>query len=170
MIDIDFSEVEQLSGAVSALAERLSDYSSFWNDFAAGLVSSAVRDVFGTEGYGTWVPLDPATARAKAVSGQGARILERTGTYLGAATELDHPGNVFQATPTELIFGVSGDYFAARLGENYPERHEEGIGVPMRPVFGLLAEDTGFDAEVASRLDDWTTDEITETEREYGLS
>lgn len=170
MIEIDFSEVEKLQAAVSGLVERLSDYSGFWNDFAADLVSGAVRDVFGTEGYGTWVPLDPATVRAKSVSGAGRKILQRTGTYLRAATGLGHPGNVFQATALELTFGVSGDYFASRLGENYPERHELGLGVPMRPVFSLLAEDAGFDAEVASRLDTWAVQEIAETEREFGLS
>ena len=165
MIDIDFSDVQKLEAMVSELEARFSDYTGFWNDFATELLTGAVRDVFQTEGYGTWAPLDPATVRAKALAGEGARILERTGAYREAATTLSDPGNVLHATATELMYGVSGESFAARFGENYPERHEFGIGVPMRSVFGLLAEDDGFDREVSVLLEKWSREEIAETER-----
>lgn len=169
MIDVDFSDIEKIQATVSALGRRLSDATPFFNDFASGLLAGAVREVFDTEGYGTWDPLVPETVRAKRVAGHGSRILERTGTYRAAASALGHPGNVFVAGALELVFGVSGDYFGSRFGENYPERHEEGLGVPMRSVFGLLAESDGFDAELAQRLEAWASETIAATEREFGL-
>ena len=35
---------------------------------------------------------------------------------------------------------MSGAYFESRFGENYPEQHEEGLGVTQRPVFGLVVD------------------------------
>ena len=126
MINIDYSELTQLDIFVSDLEQRFSDLTPFWNDFAAGLISGRAREVFGTEGYGTWAPLHPAYAQAKAETHPGLGVLQRTGTYLAAATEVEHPGNVFVVTPTEMMYGVDEAYLVSQFGENYPERHELG--------------------------------------------
>ena len=168
MIDVEFSDIQQLEMTVSDVSERLSDYSGFWNDFAVGLLATRLGEVFETEGYGTWVALNPLYAREKAESGFGSRILQRSGTYFSAATVVDHPGNVFVATPTELMYGVDASYFISRFGENYPERHEMGIGVAARRVFGLLAENPVFESEVEGLLDEWSRDEIAASEAEFG--
>lgn len=165
MIDIDYSELSQLEVFVSDLEARFSDLTPFWNDFAAELVSNRAREVFSTEGYGTWAPLHPAYAEAKAETHPGRGVLQRTGTYLAAATEVEHPGNVFVATPTEMLYGVDADYFVSQFGENYPERHELGLGVSERLVFGLLV-DAELDTEISSLLEQWSADEVAAAEGE----
>lgn len=165
MIDIDYSELSQLAVFVSELEARFSDLTPFWNDFAAELVSNRAREVFSTEGYGAWDPLHPAYAEAKAETHPGRGVLQRTGTYLAAATEVEHPGNVFVATPTEMLYGVDADYFVSQFGENYPERHELGLGVSERLVFGLLV-DAELDTEISSLLEQWSADEVSEAEGE----
>ena len=165
MIDIDDSGITQLGIFVSDLERRFSDLTPFWNDFAAGLVSDRVREVFETEGNGTWDALHPAYAAAKAETHPGRGILQRTGTYLSAATEVEHPGNVFVATPTEMIYGVDEAYFVSQFGENYPERHELGLGVSERMVFGLLV-DADLDAAISSLLEEWSAEEVSVAEGE----
>ena len=167
MLDIDYSDIEKLEAHLSDLARRFSDLTPFWNDFAVDQLPTKVREVFRTEGYGTWAALDPAYARTKAAQSPGKGILRRTDTYFQASSQVAHPGNVFVATPTELVFGVGGDYFEAVAGENYPERHEEGRGVAERPVYALLADSADFDAEISKLLDTWSADEISEAEREF---
>lgn len=165
MIDIDYSDLSKLEVFVSEMERRFSDLTPFWNDFAAELVSNRTREVFGTEGYGTWDPLDPAYAEAKAETHPGRGVLQRTGTYLAAATEVEHPGNIFVATPTEMMYGVNAAYFVSQFGENYPERHELGLGVSERVVFGLLV-DAALDAEISGLLEQWSADEVTVAEGE----
>ena len=169
MIDIEFSGLQRLGIALSALEARFSDYSVFWNDFALGLLSSRLREVFETEGYGRWSVLDPSYAESKAMRYPGRGILERTGAYREAATTPNHPGNVWVATATELMFGVSGSHLEALSGDNYAERHELGLGVSERQVFGLLAADGSFDIEISELLERWAADEISEVEREHNL-
>ena len=165
MITIDDSGITQLGVFVSELERRFSDLTPFWNDFAAELLAEQTREVFATEGHGTWDPLDPAYAAAKAETHPGRGVLQRTGTYLAAATEVAHPGNVFVATPTEMTFGVDAAYFVSQFGENYPERHELGLGVSERVVFGLLV-DAEVDTAIAHLLEQWSSDEIVATENE----
>ena len=169
MIDIDYKGIPQLGVFVSELERRFSDLTPFWNDFAAALISDRTREIFETEGYGTWDPLDPGYAAAKSETHPGRGILQRTGTYLAAATEVEHPGNVFVATPTEMMFGVDEAYFVSQFGENYPERHELGLGVSERWVFGLLV-DAALDAEISRLLEQWSSDEITDTENKVFTS
>ena len=165
MIDIDDSDLSKLGVFISELERRFSDLTPFWNDFAAALVSDRVREIFWTEGYGTWAPLDPAYAQAKAETHPGRGILQRTGTYLAAATEMLHPGNVFVATPTEMMYGVDAAYFVSQFGENYPERHELGLGVSERLVFGLLV-DAELDAAISGLLEQWSAEAVSEAEEE----
>lgn len=165
MIVIDDSGITQLGVFVSELERRFSDLTPFWNDFAAELLAEQTREVFATEGYGAWAPLAPAYAAAKAETHPGRGVLQRTGTYLAAATEVSHPGNVFVATPTEMTFGVDAAYFVSQFGENYPERHELGLGVSERVVFGLLV-DAAVDTEISAVLEQWSADEIVATENE----
>ena len=169
MIDIDSPDLQQLALAVSDLERRFSDYTGFWNDFAVELVVTRLREVFDTEGYGTWSALDPAYAEAKAGSHPGQGILQRSGAYREAATTVGHPGNVLALTPTVLMLGVGESYIEALAGDNYPERHELGLGVSERQVFGLLADDVSFDSEISELLDRWSSDEISEVERAYRL-
>ena len=168
MIDVEFRDVQHLEMFLSEVAVRFSDFRGFWNDFSQGLLSGKLRAVFETEGFGTWVPLSPAYARAKAAAVPDRGILERSGTYL-AATARDHPGNVYIATPLRLVYGVAENYFVSRFGENYPERHEFGLGVPMREVFGLVGEDLGLDAGISAQLDTWSTDEIGAAAAAFGF-
>ena len=164
MIAITFEDVPRLNSFVSEVERRFSDFRPFWNDFAVGWVSREVLEVFETEGYGTWAPLAPATAAAKATAFPGRGSLQRTGTYLGAASDIAHPGNVFAATPTEMVYGVDAAYFTAQAGAPYPERHERGLGVPERAVFGLISEAATVDTAISALLAQWSADEVAAAE------
>ena len=164
-VSIDTSDFQQFETVMDRLEKRFADVSPFWNDFALGLVQDRVRAEFRTEGHGQWPALDPAYAAEKAREFPGRGILEKRRVYFRAATVVGHPGNVFMATPTEMVYGVDGDYFILRYGENYPAVHELGRGVPQRAVFEEVSEDAQLDSEIARLLEKWAADEVEQVER-----
>ena len=95
-IDADFSEIQEL---LNRLDDRLSNLTPFWNDFAIGLVSDRVDDVFETEGHGRWPALNPEYAREKAIDFPGRGILERTGAYRAAASNPTAAGHIQKQVP-----------------------------------------------------------------------
>lgn len=150
--------------AFREIEDRSRNATPFWNRFALEMVVRDFREVFVTEGYGTWPDLSPEGAAAKAGAFPGSPgILRRSDTYFDAATQPNHPGNIFEARPDELVYGVSGDYFQSAFGANYPFIHEEGLGdQEERPVAGLIAERGTLAAEIAERLELWLVAESRE--------
>ena len=90
------------------------------------MFSYEIDDIFDTGGRGLWADLDPLYAARKAVTHPSQGILRRDDTYMEAATSLNHPGNIAEFGATEMVLGVSGDYFESTFGANYPAFHEEG--------------------------------------------
>ena len=166
-IQIDFSDLQKLNAFLRDVERRLSNYTPFWNDFAAPLVAGELAEVFLTEGRGEWDALHPAYAAVKEQTHPGKTILRRDDNYIQAATSAAHPGNIFEVTPTEMTWGIDGGWFDSRFGDNYPERHELGLGVPQRQVFGKLTETGELDANIARLLDKWHREEIAEAERQF---
>ena len=160
----DFQKFEEV---VQRLEDRFRDLTPFWNDYALGLIQEEVRVEFRTEGHGRWPELNPDYAAEKARDFPGRGILVKEGTYFGAATQVSHPGNIFIATPMEMVYGVDGDYFVSRFGENYPAAHEFGRGVPQREVFEPIAEGAELDAAISRLLEKWSSEEISEAEARY---
>ena len=90
---------------MSGLAQRLQNHTRFWSDFITPFTFDEVDAIFGTQGYGRWSGLDPLYAARKAVTHPSHGILRRDGTYMEAATSLNHPGNIAEFGPTALVLG-----------------------------------------------------------------
>lgn len=165
MIQIEFDGYLKLQAYVTDLEHRLTDRTRLFSDFIAPLVAGEIAEVFETEGRGEWPPLQPEYEAEKAITHPGKTILRREDNYIQAATSTSHPGNIARFSSSEMIWGVNGGYFEAVYGENYPERHEEGDGVPARPVFDLILVGGRLDANIEKLTEKWTREEIAEVER-----
>ena len=117
---------------IERLSENLTD--GFDWESLAPMVAEAADRIFASEGRGAWPQLSEAYARWKAKNYPGKGILELTGAYRSAATQIGSPHNVVEVGPDHLTYGVEG--------LDYPIFHESGTNrLPARPVFDLLAED-----------------------------
>ena len=166
-IQIEFSDLQRLNAFVREVERRITNYTPFWNDFAAPLVYGETAEIFLTEGHGEWADLHPVYAAEKEITHPGKTILRRDDNYITAATSASHPASVLETSPTEMTIGVDGGWFDSRFGDNYPERHELGLGVPQRQVYGKLTETGELDANIARLLEKWHREEIAEAERQF---
>ena len=164
MIEVRIDGISKLHAYVTELESRLTDRTRLFSDFIAPLVAGETVEVFETEGRGQWPPLDPEYAAAKEITHPGKTILRRDDNYIQAATSTSHPGNIARFGPSEMVWGVDGGYFEAAYGENYPERHETGDGVPWRPVYDLILVGGRLDENIEKLTEKWAREEIAEVE------
>ena len=164
MITIEI-DLLRLQGYLNELETKLTDYTRLWSDFITPLVIGEIAEVFETEGRGEWPPLHPVYAAEKEITHPGKTILRRDDNYIQAATSTSHPGNIARFSPTEMVWGVDGGYFEAVYGENYPEKHETGDGVPTRPVFDLITVGGRLDENIEKLTEKWAREEIAEVEQ-----
>ena len=83
-------------------------------------------------------------------------LLELTGAYRSAATQIGSPGNVITTTENSLTYGVEG--------LDYPVYHESGtrsIASPSR-VFDLLAEDEELSRAVTEVFGEFLNQKLSE--------
>ena len=165
MIQIEF-DTQRLHAYLSEVENRLTDYTRLWSDFIAPLVAGEIAEVFETEGRGEWPPLHPVYAAEKEITHPGKSILRRDDNYIQAATITSHPGNIARFSSSEMVWGVDGGYFEAAYGENYPERHETGEGLPARPVFELITVGGRLDENIEKLTEKWVREEIAEVEQQ----
>ena len=76
---------------IEQLSENLTD--GFDWESLAPMVAEAAADVFASQGRGGWAQLSPAYARWKERNFPGKGILDLTGAYISAATQIGAPGN-----------------------------------------------------------------------------
>ena len=167
-IDINFDALLGIETFMSEIAQRLQNQTRLWMDFVAPFTFDEVDAIFETEGYGQWSGLDPLYAARKAVTHPGQPILRRDGNYMEAATSLGHPGNIAEFGATEMVLGVSGDYFESTDGENYPALHEVGNdeqNLSARPVYELIAAGERFEERISQLGEKWQREEIAILER-----
>ena len=167
-IQIDFTDLDRANRILVEIRSRLSDLRPFFRDVAAPLVAGEISEVFLTEGRGEWDELSEPYGTWKAENYPGKTILRRDDNYIQAATSAAHPANIFETTPDSMEWGVDGSWFDSRFGENYPERHELGLGVPRREVFGKLTETGELDENFGRLGERWATEEVAEVERIFG--
>ena len=117
------------------LHDRLRHLRPFFESDIVPILQAEVRDVFLTEGQGTWPALSPAYAAEKAVRYPGKGILRASDAYFHAATG-SGAGALEVVSDQRVRVGVrTGAFFGG-----YPAVHEEGSDrVPARPVFALAA-------------------------------
>ena len=148
----------------------MQDHRRFWTDFVAPFTYAEIDDIFDSRGRGLWADLDPLYAARKSQAFPGKDILRRDDTYFKAATSLNHPGNIAEFGPTELILGVSGDYFESTFGANYPALHEEGNdeqNLSARPVYELIAAGERFQERISQLGEEYQREEIAILERSF---
>ena len=141
-IDAFIREIERLSEGLIA------DFD--WGSLAP-IVAEAADRIFASEGRGKWPQLSRAYAAWKEKNYPGKGILELTGAYRNAATQIGAPGNVVEVGDDHLTYGVEG------FDPNYPLFHEdprEGSRLPARPVFELLEEDEDLSREVKETIEE----------------
>ena len=125
-------QLNTLMRNIDQLSENLTQ--GFDWESLAPMVAEAADRIFASEGHGGWPQLSEAYARWKARNYPDKGLLELTGAYRNAATQIGSPGNVITTTENSLTYGVEG--------LDYPSFHETGTNrLPARPVFDLLAED-----------------------------
>ena len=140
---------------IERLSENLTD--GFDWESLAPTVAEAVDNIFASEGRGQWPQLSEAYARWKAKNFPGKGILELTGAYRNAATQIGSPHNVITTTENSLTYGVEG--------LDYPVFHESGTDrMPARPVFDLLAEDEDLSSNVKEALSEHINQKLSEAQ------
>ena len=140
---------------IERLSENLTD--GFDWESLAPMVAEAAADVFASQGRGGWAQLSPAYARWKERNFPGKGILELTGAYLRAATQVGAPHNLVEVGPDHLTYGVEG--------LDYPVFHESGTDrLPARPVFDLLAEDEDLSSNVKEALSEHINQKLSEAQ------
>ena len=138
---------------IERLSENLTD--GFDWESLAPTVAEAADNIFASEGRGGWPQLSEAYARWKARNYPGKGILELTGAYRNAATQIGAPGNVITTTENSLTYGVEG--------LDYPVYHETGTDrMPARPVFDLLAEDEELSRAVTEAFSEHINQKLSE--------
>ena len=168
MVDINFDTLLRVEALVERIGTRLQDATPLWRDSVTPFTVGEIDDIFETGGSGAWAHLDPLYAARKAVSHPGKGILRRSDVYFEAATSLDHPGNLAEFGPTEMVLGVSGAYFESTFGANYPAIHEAGHeegNLSSRSVYALIVAGERFEERMAQLGEKWAQEEIAHAER-----
>ena len=156
MVDINFDTLLRTQTFMNNLDARLQDHRRFWTDYTAPFVFNEIDDIFDTQGRGLWADLDPLYAARKSVAYPGKDLLRRDDTYFKAATTPSHPNSFFEASPTELVLGVSG------LG--YPAFHEEGTeDLSARPVYELITAGERFEERMGQLGEKFYREEISKS-------
>ena len=125
------------------------------------MVAEAADRIFASEGRGGWPQLSEAYARWKSKHYPGKGILELTGAYRRAATQVGAPHNVVEVGDDHLTYGVEG------FDPNYPLFHEaprQGSRLPARPVFELLEEDEELSRDVQEALSEHINQKLSEAQ------
>lgn len=106
-----------------------------------------------TPGEGQWRPLSPRYKRSKEREpGIREAIMQRSGRLKESLVNPFAPGAVHKVGLNRYERGTS---VTSEDGYPYPVAHEEGLGVPVRPVIAWTDEDTEWLAdELADHLAD----------------
>jgi len=152
------SNVEDVIKNIETIEKKvLSDLTPFWETARKIIVSEAVN-IFRSEGYGTWAPLSERYRRIKPAD---KTILRLTDKYYHSVTRKNSAGNIFEAFPDHMEYGVDIDLFEMLAGAPYPLYHEKGTSkMPARPVFGLLKTSEKMMNNMVKALKSWLYDEV----------
>lgn len=121
------------------LEKRVRDARPFMRSTAKKLYRK-IREVFDTEGYGTWPALSEPYASNKLADVGYKTILRYHDRYYKAATSPSTDDSIFHLHSDRLEIGVK----AGNFPDMYPLKHEEGDPakrLPRRPVFEYIDVD-----------------------------
>ena len=148
-------QLNALMRNIDQLSENLTQ--GFDWESLAPMVAEAADRIFASEGHGGWPQLSEAYARWKARNFPDKGLLELTGAYRNAATQIGAPGNVITTTENSLTYGVEG--------LDYALFHESGTNrLPARPVFDLLAEDEELFRAVTEAFSEHINQKLSEAQ------
>ena len=109
------------------LSQGFDDFRPFFDSQGRAILQKAVKDVFRTNGYGTWAPLAPATVQSKLRNAYPSDPLVATGSLQKSVTALQ---------------GIRRTRYTLTMTHTTPygQFHETGTSrMPARPIFGLVA-------------------------------
>ena len=126
----------QFEAELTRVQKSLRQLRPFFAGEATLIAYDELRQVFLSQGYGSWPPLSARYASYKRRVRPGKSLLRFNDVYFRAATTRYAQGSDYQVSQRGLRVGV--DPLEFRGG--YPALHETGSGrLPARPVFSLAA-------------------------------
>lgn len=140
MITLNWNAKGTLRG-LSEVERRLRRKPGLWDRLQERVLSVFIREIFRTEGYGTW----EETQRDNP-------ILQDTGNLLESYVDTNHPQNINIQSPLLFQYGS---------GVEYAIYHEEGTeNLIPRQVVALLENDPDFQIAIDKEAQQYF-DEIT---------
>ena len=141
MLQITATGIRQTITRLGRVASSLSDGREFFQEEAIPILESESQEIFDTEGFGSWPPLDPDYAAFKLRTVGDKGILRYSDDYFLSLTESGHAGAERDIKRYELVFGYQPEFFTAKSGAPYPLFHESGgERLPRRPVIAFLTQ------------------------------
>lgn len=106
----------------------------------ASILREQEREVFATEGFGSWAPLAASTVEQKSARGLAPEILQATRHMKESLTEEHHVDHIEHVTVSELVFGTADEkaVFHAHGTSRMPKREP----VMVRPETVVKATKT----------------------------
>ena len=117
MLDINFDSLRRTEVFISGLDQRLQNHTAVVTDYVAPFTFGEIDDIFDTGGHGQWAVLGSVVCGTKVSGFSGERDFTSRRHLHGSATSLNHPGSIAEFGATEMVLGVSGDYFESTFGQ-----------------------------------------------------
>ena len=133
----------------------MGDLREFYRGEVIPLIAAEVAKIFATQGYGTWPQRKDNLPHP---------LLQLTGRYLRAASQVGASGNIAEVNRTELRFGIELSHFR----NSYPLLHETGTSrLPARPVWSLLTQSDTFYRALDQAFNTWLDNKIQQESRRF---
>jgi hypothetical protein len=132
-------DAEQLAERTNGMAERLADFTPYWEAVASPMVAGWFQSIWETEGANIngapWAPLSETTLALKAKRGRGAMgVLRDSDRLFHSLTVRGDADQLRNVSPLGLFYGTA----ANRAGAPYPLYQQKGW--TMSKIFGHVIE------------------------------
>ena len=172
MVDINFDSLLRTEVFISGLDQRLQESDAVLDGFRCAVHVSVKSTIFLTlavAGCGRcWIRSTPHES-LRLFRGKGSCVATTPTSKRRQRSESSGNSLLRIWSPTELVLGVSGDYFESTFGANYPAFHEEGAekAIASRPVYELIAAGERFEERISQLGEKYQREEIAILERSF---
>ena len=142
MLHIDFVGIRELDAALAKFSNTLKNPETLFRGLGQSVVPGVFGEHFDTRFFGNL----PITELPNV-------DLIDTGLFQDASTTPGHPGNIFETSRDELLFGVRTSYFAAVSGRAYPPILEAKYS-----PYEMVANSPLLQRRVESYVERWAND------------
>ena len=144
MLHIEFAGIKELDAALAKIDRNLKNPETLFRGLGQSVVPEVFDAHFSTRFFGNL----PITELPNV-------DLIDTGLFRDASTTPGHPGNIFETSQDELIFGVRTSYFEAVSGRPYPPILEAKYS-----PYELVANSQLLQRRVEAYIERWANDLI----------